>query len=95
MLSKEKIRKYLNAPLSASFDRFKEEAAKFLIHQYHNGNIWINKPMKINYLLIGHITKLPNMGERVSNATKSMELVEAFIGSKQGKNSKGILNNQA
>ena len=91
MLSATKIKSYLNAPILASLDNIKEEVAKFMVSRYHNRKIWIDEPIEITPNLINFITDFPVKRDLVPVGTKSMALVEKFIGSSsKGQNSKSL-----
>lgn len=46
------INSYPNTPIIDNFGTLKEEAAKFLVSQYHDGKIWLDQPITINARLI-------------------------------------------
>ena len=86
-----RIKSYMNVPIIDNFGTLKEEAARFLVSWYHDGNIWPDQPITINNKLINFITNLPFNKEPVPVRSKNPTLLENFTGSTQrGKNSKGL-----
>ena len=85
------IKSYLNAPIIDNFGNLKEEIAKFLDSRYHEGKIWLDKPITIIGKLINFITDLPLNEEPVCVSSKNPSFLESLTGSTQkGKNSKGL-----
>lgn len=85
------INSYLNTPIIDNFGTLKEDASKFLVSRYHDGNIWLDQPRAIIRKLINFIIGLPLNEEPILVGSKNPALLEKFTRSTQkGKNSKGL-----
>ena len=74
-LTVTRIKSYLNAPIIDNFGNLKEEAAKFLVSRYHDGNILLDQPIAITRKLINFITSLPLNGEIVPISSENPSLL--------------------
>ena len=70
---------YMNAPLMASFGGTKENIAKFIISQYHNGKLYFDRPVEISSETIYKLTWLLNKGDPIPVGIKE-GLVEILTG---------------
>lgn len=88
------FKSYMSTPQVVGFNRWKEEAAKFIISGYFNGQLWLEQPIAITPGLIQKITSFPSKGDPVPKTTDPRTWIQKCIGSRMAKNSKGSVISQ-
>ena len=85
--------KFPRIPQITKLEGLKNEGAKFVISQYHGGNIWLDEPIEINVKLIRRITSLqfPNKGQGIPTPSNTKEWIEQFIGVTNAMDSEGLV----
>jgi hypothetical protein len=88
------IQHFLDAPYVAKFYGWKEEAVKFSVIQYHNGNLWSKVLVEITRGMTHRITRIPHGVNPILKTLNSNAWIQFLIRGTSKKNSKGLLINK-